>query len=79
MQAGIRKYLVEVFLAQIKALLDWQDDSGLWHTVLNESDSYLEVSGSASIAAGIYKGIHMGWYRTECICRDSDWHGFGLL
>ncbi len=60
MQAGIRKYLVEVFLAQVKALLDLQDDSGLWHTVLNESDSYLEVSGSAAIAAGIYKGIHMG-------------------
>ena len=60
MQAGVRKYLVEVFLAQVKALLDLQDDSGLWHTVLNESDSYLEVSGSAAIAAGIYKGIHMG-------------------
>ena len=60
MGAGVRKYLVEVFCAQVKALTALQDESGLWHTVLNESDSYLEVSGSAAIAAGIYKGVHMG-------------------
>ena len=32
----------------------------MWHTVLNDEESYEEVSGSAAIAAGILKGIKCG-------------------
>lgn len=38
---------------QLSALVRLQDESGLWHTVVNEPDSYLEVSGSAGIAAAL--------------------------
>ncbi|ULL15366.1 glycoside hydrolase 105 family protein [Paenibacillus sp. H1-7] len=36
---------------QLAALVRLQADSGLWHTVLNDPDSYTETSGSAGIAA----------------------------
>ena len=39
---------------------DLQVEDGLWHTVLDDSTSYEETSGSAAITAGILKGIRMG-------------------
>ncbi|MFE5322994.1 glycoside hydrolase family 88 protein [Paenibacillus sp. NPDC056579] len=38
---------------QLAALVRLQADSGLWHTVLNDPDSYTETSGSAGIAAAL--------------------------
>jgi unsaturated rhamnogalacturonyl hydrolase len=38
---------------QLSALVRLQSDSGLWHTVLTDSSSYLETSGSAGIAAAL--------------------------
>lgn len=38
---------------QLSALVRLQDESGLWHTVLTDPDSYLETSGSAGIAAAL--------------------------
>lgn len=38
---------------QLSALVRLQDESGLWHTVLDDPDSYLETSGSAGIAAAL--------------------------
>lgn len=33
----------------------------MWHTVLDDPTSYLEVSGSAGIAAGILQGVRCGY------------------
>ncbi len=60
MDEGIKRFLAETFRAQVQALGKLQSRNGLWHTVLNDSDSYEEVSGSAAIAAGILKGIRLG-------------------
>lgn len=60
LDAGVRDFLVDTYLAQVNALIKLQAEDGLWHTVLLDSDSYCEVSGSAAIAAGILKGIKMG-------------------
>lgn len=38
---------------QLSALVRLQHDSGLWHTILTDKDSYLETSGSAGIAAAL--------------------------
>jgi unsaturated rhamnogalacturonyl hydrolase len=38
---------------QLSALVRLQDESGLWHTVLDDPSSYLETSGSAGIAAAL--------------------------
>lgn len=57
---GVRMLVLDTYLAQAKALKGLQDESGLWHTVLDDATSYLEVSGLAAITAGILKGVRSG-------------------
>lgn len=60
MDIGVRTYLIDTFKAQAQALKALQAPSGLWHTVLTNTESYEEVSGSGAITAGILKGIKAG-------------------
>lgn len=60
LNAGVKTLIVDTYKAQVKTLKELQAPSGLWHTVLDDSGSYEEVSGSAAIAAGILKGIRLG-------------------
>ena len=46
---------------QVKALAACQDASGLWHTLLDDPDSYLETSASCAFAYGILKAVRMGY------------------
>ena len=57
---GVRTFLSDTFRAQAGKLKMLQSPSGLWPTVLTDSTSYDEVSGSAAIAAGLIKGIKTG-------------------
>lgn len=57
---GTRQFLLGTFHAQMDALLPLQAKSGLWHTVLDDSESYEEVSGSAAFCAAMYKGMRIG-------------------
>lgn len=54
----VREILIDTYRAQAAALKNLQAESGLWHTVLDDPDSYEETSGSAGIAYGLLKGIH---------------------
>jgi unsaturated rhamnogalacturonyl hydrolase len=38
-----------------------QDESGLWHTLLDDPTSYLEASATAGIAYGILKAVRKGY------------------
>jgi unsaturated rhamnogalacturonyl hydrolase len=60
MNKGVKTFILDTYKAQVKKLKELQSESGLWHTVLDDPDSYEEVSGSAAITAGILKGIRMG-------------------
>jgi hypothetical protein len=42
------------------SLASWQDSSGLWHTLVNDPDTYLETSASALFAYGFHKGMRNG-------------------
>ncbi|MCS5931183.1 glycoside hydrolase family 88 protein [Klebsiella pneumoniae subsp. pneumoniae] len=44
---AVRRYLITVLDAQIAALAECRDDSGLWHTLLDDPHSYLEASATA--------------------------------
>ncbi len=57
---GVREFLIDTYRAQVSALAKLQRKSGLWTTVLDDPSSYEEVSGSAGVAAGIYRGIRLG-------------------
>lgn len=54
---AVRRYLVQVLNAQIAALAKYQDESGLWHTLLDDPHSYLEASATAGFAYGILKAV----------------------
>lgn len=58
---ALYRLLVQTLRAQIEALAKMQDESGLWHTLLDDPDSYLETSGSAGFAFGILKAVHKGY------------------
>lgn len=60
MNTGYKAFILDTYKAQTKALKELQSKSGLWHTVLDDPDSYEETSGSAAITAGLIKGLSMG-------------------
>lgn len=55
---SIKDFIIYSYKAQVNSLIELQDKSGGWHTILDDTDSYLETSGSASIVAGIFKGMY---------------------
>jgi unsaturated rhamnogalacturonyl hydrolase len=57
----VRRFLIQVLDAQVEALDELQDESGLWHTLLDDPTSYLEASATAGIAYGILKAVRKGY------------------
>jgi len=62
----MREFLVETLRTQVKALASHQDQSGLWHTLIDDPNSYCEASATAGFAYGILKGVRMGYLDTAC-------------
>jgi len=57
----LRSTVLDILRKQAVGLRPLQDASGLWHTVLTRSDSYLETSASALMAYALRRGIQEGW------------------
>nr|WP_176086581.1 glycoside hydrolase family 88 protein [Martelella sp. HB161492] len=55
----IRRHLVSTFARQAKTLKETQDESGLWHTLIDDPSSYVETSATAGFAYGLMKGLRM--------------------
>jgi len=54
----LRGFLTQTFQRQIETLVKFQDQGGLWHTLINDETSYLEASATAGFAYGILKGVN---------------------
>lgn len=52
-----RRFMQQLLANQAAALARCQDDSGLWHTLLDDPHSYLEASATAGFAYGILKAL----------------------
>ncbi|WP_100407329.1 glycoside hydrolase family 88/105 protein [Bacillus solitudinis] len=65
--------IVNMYKLQVNKLVELQSQNGLWHTLLDDDESYTEVSGSAAITAGILKGIRLGLLDSSYIqpCRKA--------
>lgn len=50
-----RRFLQQVLSRQLDALEKCQHESGLWHTLLDDPNSYLEASATAGFAFGMLK------------------------
>ncbi len=61
LDAGLKRHFLTVYKNQVKALKKYADsEEGLWHTVINDSSSYIELSASAGFLCGMMKGIRKG-------------------
>ena len=57
---AVRRTLVNTLKAQIESLCRYQDESGMWHTLVDDEDSYLEASATCGFAYGILKAVKDG-------------------
>jgi rhamnogalacturonyl hydrolase YesR len=53
--------ILNLFRAQVRGLAACQSSDGLWHQLLDRTDSYLETSASAMFVYAIAHGINQGW------------------
>lgn len=64
--APVRAFLLAVLGAQIDALLKLQTPSGAWRTLLDDPDSYEEISATAGFGYGLMKAARLGLAGDEC-------------
>lgn len=53
--------ILEIFRKHITGLAEYQDNSGMWHQVLDHPESYEETSCTAMFVLGMARGIRNGW------------------
>ncbi len=64
---AVRRMLVNALKAQIESLRKYQDDGGMWHTLVDDGDSYLEASATCGFAYGILKAVKDGLVDKSCL------------
>lgn len=58
---SLHRHFISVYKAQVDAIKKHADTKeSLWHTVIDDADSYMEISGSAGFLCGIIKGVKQG-------------------
>ena len=61
LEEGLKRFLLKVYENQVMALKQYADpETGLWHTVIDDESSYLELSGSAAFLFGMMQGVRLG-------------------
>lgn len=69
LEGAEKHFALGYFNNQVRALCHYQDESGLWHTLIDDETSYLEASATAGFCYGILKGLRLGYIEdcyTEC-------------
>lgn len=61
LEGSLKAYIIDTLEAQVQKLVELQDDSGMWHTVLDDPTSYVETSATAGFAFGILKAVRKGY------------------
>lgn len=58
---ALKRYFISVYRTQTEALKIHADEkTGLWHTIIDDETSYIEISGSAAFLCGIMQGVRLG-------------------
>ncbi|QHQ59825.1 glycoside hydrolase family 105 protein [Anaerocolumna sedimenticola] len=60
-EESVRRYLLEALQLQVSALKKFQEPSGMWHTIIDSQDSYLETSATCGFCYGILRAAHLGY------------------
>jgi len=56
-----RARLLEIFGRAVQGLVEAQSGDGMWHQLLDKTDSYLETSATAMFTFAIARGVNRGW------------------
>jgi len=56
-----REKVLEIFRRGARGAAETQGSLGLWHQLLDRTDSYLETSASAMFTFAIARGVNRGW------------------
>jgi len=56
-----RDRVLEIFRRGARGAVETQGGAGLWHQLLDRTDSYLETSASAMFTFAIARGVNRGW------------------
>jgi len=56
-----RAAVLEQFQQSVRGVAAVQSGTGLWHQLLDKTDSYLETSASAMFTFAIARGVNRGW------------------
>jgi unsaturated rhamnogalacturonyl hydrolase len=56
-----RDEVLHLYRSHLRTLAELQDGTGLWHNMLDKTDTYLETSASAMFVYALAKGINEGW------------------
>ncbi len=62
-----RQALIENFKQQVSGVARYQGKNGLWYQVLDKTDSYEEITGTAMFVFGIARGVKEGWIDKDFI------------
>ena len=58
--ADVRQQLTDILLRQVQSLVKYQNESGMWHTLIDDPTSYVESSATCGFGYGILKAVHTG-------------------
>ncbi len=62
---AFRRHLVHILERQIEVLAKYQQENGLWCTILDDESSYVEASATAGFAYGILKAVRKRYISAE--------------
>lgn len=62
-----RQVLIENFKQQVSGVACYQGKNGLWYQILDKTDSYEEITGTAMFVFGIARGVREGWIDKDFI------------
>ncbi len=62
-----RAALLRNFQQQVSGVCRYQGKNGLWHQLLDKTDSYDEVTGTAMFTFAIARGVKNGWIHKDFI------------
>lgn len=60
-EEGLKQYFLDTFRSQVDSLIKFQTEEGMWHTILDNPNSYVETSATAAFGYGILKGVRKGY------------------
>lgn len=65
-EGPVRRILTECLRNQAESLRKYQSESGMWHTLVDDPDSYPEASATCGFAYGILKAVQDGLLDPAC-------------